>query len=69
MDSLRKTVSLVAPGILRNQLDQFLHSAEKFIYKNDEQMVDRIIQASTKLSAKDRERLMESLRRQGEGHD
>ena len=69
MDSLRKTVSLVAPGILRNQLDQLLLSAEKSFYNEDEEMVERIIQASTKLSFKDRKRLIDSLRQQGERYD
>ena len=69
MDTLRKTVSLVAPGILRNQLDQLLHNAEQFLYDKDSQMVERIIQASSNLSLEDRKRVIELLRQQGDGHD
>ena len=69
MDSLRRTVALVAPGILRNQLEQLLHRAEQSLYNEDNHMVERIIQASTNLSSEDRKRVIESLRQQGEGHD
>ena len=70
MNSLRMNVSLVASGILRNQLDLLLEDAERVTHSSEskhkeEQTVEQLIEAGTRLSSTERELLINALRQQG----